>query len=67
MQVTIDWNEDEGFEVSEEVNKKYIVHLEAEKCSCRAWDLKGIPCAHAIAAMSDAGRKSQAGTRKRHI
>nr|XP_009764561.1 PREDICTED: uncharacterized protein LOC104216241 isoform X2 [Nicotiana sylvestris] len=30
---------------------KFIVHLERGYCSCRSWQLKGIPCAHVITAM----------------
>ena len=32
----------------------HTVNLRSEKCSCRAWDLTGIPCQHAICAMIDA-------------
>ncbi|CAI9281960.1 unnamed protein product [Lactuca saligna] len=29
----------------------YVVHLESKTCGCRAWQLSGIPCMHAIAAI----------------
>nr|KAJ0199702.1 hypothetical protein LSAT_V11C600310170 [Lactuca sativa] len=29
----------------------YAVHLESKTCGCRAWQLSGIPCVHAIAAI----------------
>ncbi|CAI9292586.1 unnamed protein product [Lactuca saligna] len=29
----------------------YVVHLESKTCGCRAWQLSGIPCVHAIAAI----------------
>ncbi|XP_060182367.1 uncharacterized protein LOC132612037 [Lycium barbarum] len=51
MQCNIDWNGDEGFEVLEG-SYRHTVNLGQQKCSCRSWELKGIPCAHAIAAMN---------------
>ncbi|XP_060210677.1 uncharacterized protein LOC132637635 [Lycium barbarum] len=37
-------------EVSEGTDK-HIVNLATKKCSCRVWDLTGIPCPHAIKAL----------------
>ncbi|XP_015060247.1 uncharacterized protein LOC107006127 [Solanum pennellii] len=51
MQCNIEWNGDVGFEVLEVVYK-HTVNLGQQKCSCRSWELKGIPCAHDIAAMN---------------
>ena len=51
MQCNIEWNGDVGFEVLEGVYK-HTVNLGQQKCSCRSWELKGIPCAHGIAAMN---------------
>ncbi|XP_038721181.1 uncharacterized protein LOC120013448 [Tripterygium wilfordii] len=31
--------------------EKYVVHIVERTCSCRVWDLTGIPCCHAIAAL----------------
>jgi SWIM zinc finger len=40
---------DSLFEVKSNVTLgKYIVDLEKKTCSCRAWQLQGFPCAHAI-------------------
>lgn len=33
-------------------NGKYKVHITKQTCGCRAWDLSGIPCIHAIAAFN---------------
>ncbi|XP_062029125.1 uncharacterized protein LOC133745144 isoform X2 [Rosa rugosa] len=30
---------------------QYVVHLENRTCTCRLWDLSGIPCKHAISAI----------------
>ncbi|GJS56767.1 zinc finger, PMZ-type containing protein [Tanacetum coccineum] len=32
------------------LNEGYGVNLETHKCTCRRWDLTGIPCIHAVAA-----------------
>ncbi|XP_019151061.1 PREDICTED: uncharacterized protein LOC109147858 [Ipomoea nil] len=39
------------FEVSHLYGDQQEVDLEAKKCSCRVWDLTGIPCKHAICAI----------------
>ncbi|XP_049378173.1 uncharacterized protein LOC125842943 [Solanum stenotomum] len=51
MQCNIEWNGDDGFEVLEGAYK-HTVNLDQQKCSCRSWKLKSIPCAHGIAAMN---------------
>ncbi|KAF3669419.1 putative DNA-directed RNA polymerase I subunit rpa1-like [Capsicum annuum] len=43
-------NGDNGYEVTEGENK-YIVNLKEKRCTCRIWDLTGLPCPHAIKAM----------------
>ncbi|GMY31905.1 hypothetical protein FCV25MIE_27147 [Fagus crenata] len=43
------------FEVTYKGNicgKQYIVDIEHKTCSCGAWDLSGIPCAHSIVALA---------------
>ncbi|XP_034203759.1 uncharacterized protein LOC117618272 [Prunus dulcis] len=32
--------------------RNFVVDLNAHDCSCHAWDLNGIPCSHACAAIS---------------
>ncbi|XP_028793439.1 uncharacterized protein LOC114749123 [Neltuma alba] len=44
------FNEDEQFEVTEGQDR-HTVCLTRKVCTCRAWDLTGIPCQHAIHAM----------------
>ncbi|XP_027768017.1 uncharacterized protein LOC107001440 [Solanum pennellii] len=43
-------DEDNGYEVTEGADR-HIVNLREKKCTCRTWDLTGIPCPHAIKAM----------------
>ncbi|CAL9002060.1 unnamed protein product, partial [Prunus brigantina] len=40
------------FQVMHHSGRQFVVDLDAHTCSCRAWDLSGIPCLHACAAMS---------------
>jgi hypothetical protein len=44
------WNGKEGFEVKHGRNR-YKVDVEQMTCSCRLWQLAGIPCCHAIFAL----------------
>ncbi|KAH0781133.1 hypothetical protein KY290_000731 [Solanum tuberosum] len=43
-------NGDNGYEVTEGADR-HIVNLREKKCTCRTWDLTGIPCPHTIKAM----------------
>lgn len=47
MNCTLNWNGDSDFEVKEG-QSDHVVHLERAYCSYSIWQLKGIPCAHAI-------------------
>ncbi|XP_057795021.1 uncharacterized protein LOC131011251 [Salvia miltiorrhiza] len=44
------WNGEFGYEVGEGKDK-HTVFLDKKFCTCRRWELTGIPCCHAIAAM----------------
>ncbi|XP_038680892.1 uncharacterized protein LOC119981819 [Tripterygium wilfordii] len=35
--------------------ERYVVHIGDRTCTCRVWDLTGIPCCHAIAALRYVG------------
>ena len=50
-----DWK----FEVRCMYGDRYTVDLISRCCSCRKWDLNGIPCAHAIVAICDTGEESE--------
>ncbi|XP_019262984.1 PREDICTED: uncharacterized protein LOC109240760 [Nicotiana attenuata] len=49
MKYAVHWNDQYGYEVKEGLTSKHIVNLDRLTCTCRAWMLKGIPYAHAIA------------------
>jgi hypothetical protein len=40
------------FEVADK-GTQYIIDLKVKSCTCRRWDLTGIPCSHAIACMRE--------------
>ncbi|WVZ79281.1 hypothetical protein U9M48_026882 [Paspalum notatum var. saurae] len=42
------WNGKEGFEVQENAYRRYIVNLVERTCTCRSWQISGLPCCHAI-------------------
>ncbi|KAH0655964.1 hypothetical protein KY285_030846 [Solanum tuberosum] len=50
MNCNIEFNGDDGFEVREGPFQ-HSVDLGRWTCSCRVWQLKGIPCAHVVAAI----------------
>ncbi|KAL6499181.1 hypothetical protein OROHE_026209 [Orobanche hederae] len=53
MEFTPHWNGHEEFNVQRsEFGDTYKVHLREGFCSCRKWQLTGIPCAHAIAGIN---------------
>ncbi|KAK8628151.1 hypothetical protein V6N13_063863 [Hibiscus sabdariffa] len=43
----VTWNGQNGFEVYCNGNT-FVVDLQGHKCTCRYWDLTGIPCSHSI-------------------
>jgi hypothetical protein len=51
------WNGEDGFKVQERDDRKYIVNLQKRECSCRYWQLSGLPCCHAISSIYKASFK----------
>ncbi|XP_015167010.1 uncharacterized protein [Solanum tuberosum] len=46
----VEFNGDFGYEGTEG-DDRHTINLKDKRCTCRAWDLSGIPCPHAIKAM----------------
>jgi hypothetical protein len=46
----LQWNGADGYEITHNEDR-HVVNLSNKTCSCRAWDLTGIPCPHAICAI----------------
>ncbi|CAH9081057.1 unnamed protein product [Cuscuta europaea] len=55
----VDFNGDDGYEIKKG-RGQFKVSLKKRSCSCRRWDLSGIPCAHAICAIYDKGEEAEA-------
>ncbi|KAK8716374.1 hypothetical protein V6N13_043686 [Hibiscus sabdariffa] len=47
----------ERYQVQGGLGHQHVVDLVQHTCSCRRWDLSGIPCIHAISAIQDTNRK----------
>lgn len=50
------WNGEDGFEVQEKEDRRYIVNLVGRTCTCRYWQLSGLPCCHAISCIYKASK-----------
>ncbi|XP_060211787.1 uncharacterized protein LOC132639352 [Lycium barbarum] len=50
MQCNIEFNGVAGFEIREGLYQ-HTVDISRRQCSCRVWQLKGIPCAHVLVAI----------------
>lgn len=46
----VNFNGDYGYEITEGCDR-HTVNMILKRCTCRQWDLNGIPCPHAISAM----------------
>lgn len=44
------WNGEEHYQVSGKFSQ-YVVNMADKTCTCRAWEINGIPCRHAVAAI----------------
>lgn len=45
------FNSEGGFEVGDR-DDRHVVNLDSLMCTCRSWDVSGIPCSHAICAIN---------------
>ncbi|GKD78810.1 mutator type transposase [Tanacetum coccineum] len=50
---TVDWNGSDLFQVKGPYQDQCVVNLNQKTCSCRKWEISGIPCKHAIAVIHD--------------
>ncbi|GJW71047.1 receptor-like cytoplasmic kinase 176 [Tanacetum coccineum] len=50
---TVDWNGADLFQVKGPYKDQCLVNLNQKSCSCKNWEISGIPCKHAIAAIHD--------------
>ncbi|KAJ9541378.1 hypothetical protein OSB04_027884 [Centaurea solstitialis] len=45
------WNGDHEYQVSGSLREQHVVNAQNKSCTCRKWELTGIPCKHAVAAI----------------
>ena len=50
---TVEWNGSDLFQVKGPYKDQCVVNLNQKSCSCRKWEISGISCKHAIAAIHD--------------
>ena len=50
MQCNLTWNGERGFEIKHH-GFTHTVDIANRRCSCRSWQLRGIPCPHGVAAL----------------
>ncbi|XP_076923938.1 uncharacterized protein LOC143586230 [Bidens hawaiensis] len=48
---TVQWNGGDLYQVSGIPGKQRVVYLVKRTCTCRRWELTGIPCEHVVAAI----------------
>lgn len=51
MEFIAHWNGKDQFEIEGCYGQKFKLNIGERTCSCRRWQLSGIPCAHAISCM----------------
>nr|GEV76012.1 hypothetical protein [Tanacetum cinerariifolium] len=49
----VEWNGSKLYQVKGSHPEQYVVNLTQKTCSCRKWEISGIPCKHVIAAIHD--------------
>ncbi|KAL4588918.1 hypothetical protein LXL04_001818 [Taraxacum kok-saghyz] len=50
---TTRWNGGNKYQVQGPWENQHVVDMDARECSCRKWELTGIPCKHVIAVLYD--------------
>ncbi|XP_042064338.1 uncharacterized protein LOC121808063 [Salvia splendens] len=60
------WNEEDSYQVSGP-SGQYVVNMLDFTCSCRLWQLTGIPCTHAIATINKLGKDVAASVSRYYL
>ncbi|KAK9071946.1 hypothetical protein SSX86_008377 [Deinandra increscens subsp. villosa] len=47
----VSWNGEDHYQVIGTTDNQYVVNMDERTCACRGWELTGIPCRHAVAAI----------------
>ena len=51
----VTWNGGNKYQVNGPWGEQCTVDVSSKTCSCRRWELTGMPCKHAVAAINDMG------------
>ena len=54
----VSWNGDAMYQVTGGSFEQYVVNMSERSCTCRYWEITGIPCKHAIAVNWDMARNN---------
>ncbi|XP_076919177.1 uncharacterized protein LOC143579886 [Bidens hawaiensis] len=56
---TVIWSGSTNYHVTGPTNEKRAVDMEQRTCSCRRWEMTGMPCRHAVACIYDMAMNGQ--------
>jgi hypothetical protein len=57
--LTVIWNGDDQYQVSGQSGNQCVVDLGRKTCVCRRWEITGMPCKHAVAALYNKAANGQ--------
>ncbi|GKA84888.1 mutator type transposase [Tanacetum coccineum] len=58
-QITVLWNGGELYQATGPHGTQYVCNMTQRTCSCKKWELTGIPCKHAVACIWDMATNGQ--------
>ncbi|GKB89203.1 mutator type transposase, partial [Tanacetum coccineum] len=58
-QITVLWNGGDLYQATGPHGTQYVCNMTQRTCSCKKWDLTGIPCKHAVACIWDMASNGQ--------
>lgn len=47
----VTWNGDDKYQTVGPYSEQHVVNVTERTCTCRKWDLTGMPCKHAVASI----------------
>ena len=51
----VTWNGGQKYQVNGPWGEQCVMDISSKTCSCRRWELTGMPCKHAVATINDMG------------
>ncbi|XP_052626958.1 uncharacterized protein LOC128133526 [Lactuca sativa] len=59
-QYIVRWNGANKYQVTRALQDQHVVDVRNQTCTCRKWELMGIPCRHAIATLNEISKDPEA-------